>query len=194
MNKTALVTGACGFVGSHLVEVLLQEGFTVRATDLESAYNYSGPERGRFPSVIKKLGVEFVPCDLTKKETLPKVVKDISYVFHPAAVFDYSASYELLERVNVLGTKNLCEALLEEGKVQRMVNWSTTGVYTLPKNGQPLSEEAPKKPTVLYCKSKLAQEEAVQEFYEKQRFSYTTIRPAPIYGPRNILSRCFMDF
>lgn len=185
-KQLALVTGACGFVGSHLCEALLEQGYAVRATDLESAYNFQGPERGRYPSVVKKLGVEFVPSDITKKETLKNLVKDVEVVFHPAAIFDYSASYELLERVNVFGTRNLCEALVEEGKVKRLVNWSTTGVYTMPKDSEMLTEESPKGSPVLYCKSKLAQEAVVQEFYEKHKLPFTTVRPAPIYGPRNV--------
>lgn len=186
MEKLALVTGACGFVGSHMCEVLAEEGYHVRATDLESAYNFQGAERGRYPSAVKKLGVEFIPSDITKKETLKNIVKDVEVVFHPAAIFDYSASYELLERVNVHGTRNLCEALLEEGKVKRLVNWSTTGVYTMPKDSEVLTEESPKDSPILYCKSKLAQEAVVQEFYEKHKLAFTTIRPAPIYGPRNV--------
>lgn len=188
MGKSALVTGACGFVGSHMCEVLLEAGFTVRATDLESVYNYTGPERGRYPSVIKKLPVEFIPSDLTKKETLKPVVKDVELVFHPAAIFDYWASYELLERVNVHGTRNLCEALAEDGKAKRIVNWSTTGVYKMSTEPVVINEDFPKESPILYCKSKWEQERTVEDFFKSQNgnFSYTTIRPAPVYGPRNV--------
>lgn len=186
MGKLALVTGACGFVGSHMCEVLQEQGYTVRATDLESVYNTTGPERGRYPSAIKKLGVEFIPSDLTKKETLKPVVKDVDVVFHPAAIFDYWASYELLKRVNVDGTQNLCEALHEEGKAKRLVNWSTTGVYKMSVEPVVINEEFPKDSPVLYCKSKWEQEMTVDAFCKNNSLSYTTIRPAPVYGPRNV--------
>ncbi|PIU69015.1 MAG: hypothetical protein COS84_00230, partial [Armatimonadetes bacterium CG07_land_8_20_14_0_80_40_9] len=126
-ENLCLVTGACGFNGSYMVELLLEKGYKVRATDLE------GTERGIYEDLVKREGVEFVPSDLTKKETLKEVVKDVEYVFHPAAVFDYAAKWELMERVNVFGTRNLCEVLMEEGKVKKFVVWSSAAVYGIPK-------------------------------------------------------------
>lgn len=185
MAKKALVTGACGFVGSHMCEVLAEAGYDVRATDLAAAFEPAPKERGRYPSVLKRLGVEFVPSDLTDKKSLKEVVRGVDIVFHPAAVFDYSAPYDLLEQVNVNGTRNLCEAILSAGQIERLVNWSTAGVYKTPYNGTPCDEEAPKGPANLYGKSKLAQEEVVEAFHEKEGLPFVTLRPAPIYGPRN---------
>lgn len=180
MSNLCLVTGACGFSGSYMVELLLEKGYKVRATDLLNS------ERAYWKEIVQK--VEFIPADLTKKETLKDVVKDVEYVFHPAAIFDYSASWEVLEKVNVFGTKNLLEAILENNSpVKRFVNWSTAGVYGLP-NPEilPVKEDAPTNPVDLYSKSKLKQEEVVMEFHRKYNIPVTIIRPSPIYGPRNI--------
>lgn len=185
MAKRALVTGACGFVGSHMCEVLVEAGYDVRATDLGAAFEATERERGQYPSVIKKLGVEFLPSDLTDRQSLKRVVKGVEVVFHPAAVFDYSAPYELLERVNVGGARNLCEAIAAEGSVECLVNWSTAGVYKTSYDGTPCGEEAPKGPANLYGKSKLAQEGVVEAFHKKEGLPFVTLRPAPVYGPRN---------
>lgn len=176
-----LVTGACGFVGSNMVDLLVKKGYRVRATDLP------GSERNIHHDTIKKLNVEFIPSDLTKKDTLKKVLKDVQCVFHPAGIFDYTATWEMLEKVNVHGTRNLCEAMIEEGKIKRFINWSSAGVYGKPDpKYQPTKEDAPVgQGCLLYEKSKLMQEEVVKEFYEKYKLPYTTIRPAPIYGPGN---------
>jgi nucleoside-diphosphate-sugar epimerase len=163
-----------------MVELLREKGYKVRATDLLSS------NRAYWKEITQE--VEFIPADLTKKETLKDVVKDVEYVFHPAAIFDYSASWELLERVNVFGTRNLLEAIVESNApIKRFVNWSTAGVYGLPKPEiLPVKEDAPTLPVDLYSKSKLKQEEVVMEFHRKYNIPVTIIRPSPIYGPRNI--------
>lgn len=181
MEDLYLVTGACGFCGSHMVELLVEKGYKVRATDLPNS------NRGINYDVIKSLGVEFTPSDLTEKETLKKVLEGVTYVLHPAAMFDYIASWELLEKVNVHGTRNLCEAMVEVGTIKRFINWSSAGVYGEPDPKlQPTKEDAPKGYNcLLYEKSKWEQEKVVVEFYEKFKLPFTTIRPSPIYGPRN---------
>jgi len=180
-ENLCLVTGACGFNGSYMVELLLEKGYKVRATDLE------GTERGIYEDLVKREGVEFVPSDLTKKETLKEVVKDVEYVFHPAAVFDYAAKWELMERVNVFGTRNLCEVLMEEGKVKKFVVWSSAAVYGIPKPELlPVKEDALKNPSNRYERVKWQQEEVVREFHQKHKLAVIIIRPVPIYGPRNV--------
>lgn len=181
MSKLCLVTGACGFSGSHMVNLLLEKGYKVRATDLEKT------ERGIHTDIIHKEGVEFIPSDLTKKETLKEVVKDVQYVFHPAAIFSYSTKWELLYKVNVEGTRNLCEVLVEEGKVEKFINFSTVGVYGLPKPEYlPIKEDYTPNPFNLYEKSKYMQDKVCLEFYQKHKLPVIILRPCPIYGPGNI--------
>lgn len=181
-GKKALVTGVCGFCGSHMVEILAEDDWEIRATDLENA------DRERLKELgvdLDKLGVEFIPSDHTDKESLKKVLKGIEYVFNPASVFDFLAPWDVHERVNIQGMRNICEAALEEG-VKSFVHWSTAGVYGQPEPEYiPTSEDAPKNPSNIYEKAKCAQEEIGMEFFEKEKMPIIIIRPAPIYGPRN---------
>jgi len=172
-ERLALVTGACGFVGSHMLDLLMEREMKVRATDLESA------DRG----YVNKLGVEFIPADLTRKETLRPVLDGVDYVFHTASVFDYSASWNLLYRVNVEGTRNLCEVALETNP-EIIVHWSSGAIYGVPKE-LPTRETSPIEPSNNYEKSKWMQEQTAIEFHKKYGLPVTVIRPATIYGPRS---------
>lgn len=174
-SKLALVTGACGFVGGYMLETLLAAGSKVRATDLEGANR----------SLVESLGVEFIPCDLTMPETLAPVLEGVDRIFHPAALFDYLAPEEALQRVNAGGMRHLCEAALK-ADCQRMVCWSTAGVYGPPAPELvPVNETAPTRPSNAYERSKLAQEEVGREFVRDHDMQITYLRPTPIYGPRN---------
>jgi UDP-glucose 4-epimerase len=172
-DKLALVTGACGFVGSHMLDLLIEKGIKVRATDLESADR----------SYVDSLGVEFVPADLTRKETLRPILDGADYVFHTASVFNYSAPWDLLHRVNVEGTRNLCEVALETNP-EIIVNWSSGAIYGVSKE-LPTKENSPIAPSNNYEKSKWMQEQTALEFHRKYGLPVTVIRPAAIYGPRS---------
>lgn len=131
--KPALVTGACGFSGGHMVKILADEGVPVRGTDLSRAF-----ESPKVKMVQENIGVdwnapgvEFVPSDLSDKQSLKEVLKGIGTVYHTASLYDYSAPMSALEKVNIEGTLNLCEAMVEEG-VDRLIHWSTAGVYGHP--------------------------------------------------------------
>lgn len=130
--KTDLVTGACGFSGSYLVKHLLEQGRSVRATDLESARK--GKKFSDLSSAIdldfERDGVEWVPSDLTRPETLRPLFDngDVGCLFHTASLYDYSAPWEMLERINIQGISNLLDAA-ERGGIERMIHWSTCGVY-----------------------------------------------------------------
>ncbi|MBI2059785.1 MAG: NAD(P)-dependent oxidoreductase [Nitrospirae bacterium] len=183
----ALVTGASGFMGTHMVEILRENKFEVRATDLPSALEKDDRVRGRFPSVIRKAGVEVVGADLTRKDTLKGLTGGIDVVFHIAAIFDYTAPYEALHRVNVEGTRNLLDTLLENGSVKRFMNWGAGGSYDLKSlSGKPIKEDDPKVPSNNYLKTKWMQEELVHSYYEKHKLACTSIRPTTVYGPRAV--------
>lgn len=171
--KTVLVTGACGFVGSHLVDHLLrQPGLRVRATDL--------PEADR---TFLNPGAEFVPSDLRNPASLRQVVQGVDVIYHAASLFRYSARWEDLYAVNVEGTRHLCETALEAG-VSKIVLISSAGVYGVPRS-LPVREDDPKHPSNPYERSKWEQELALQEVCESGGLEYVILRPAPIYGPRN---------
>ena len=176
MSKNrALVTGACGFIGSRVCEKLLAEGYEVRGTDLETADR----------SEIEDIDVEFVAADLTEPDDAHDAVRGIDVVFHTASLFSYSSlvDWETFESVNVDGTENLCEAAVEEG-VGSMVHWSTCGVYGAPEDELvPADEDHPKNPESNYDLSKWLQEKKAMEYHGKDGFEVRVIRPAAVYGP-----------
>lgn len=177
MSEKYLVTGACGFVGSHMLELLKSEGKEIRATDLAAADR----------SFVERMGVEFIPSDITRSETLGKVFDGVDYVFHIAALLDFAAPISLFKKINVEGTENVCQACVEHG-VKRVVVWSTGGVYGIPSEDKlPITEDTPKNCTTNYEKSKWMMEQAAMRFHRQENLGVTIIRPGgAIYGPRQV--------
>jgi nucleoside-diphosphate-sugar epimerase len=178
-GKRALVTGAAGFSAYYVIDKLLKEGWKVRATDLKTA------NRNRLEVFGDK--IEFTPADLTDKETLKPAIKDIDIVFHPAAVFSYSAPMALLRKVNVEGTQNLID-VSRDANVQKMVVWSSVAAYGGADKKwykSPMTEDQELNPKCKgrYDISKREQEQLTIETYKEHGFPTTVIRPAPIYGP-----------
>ncbi len=173
-RKKYLVTGACGFSGSHMVDLLVERGYDVIATDVETA-----PRRWLNPET------NFIPSNLLDKKSLEEVVDSVDTIFHPAAIFSYTAPLEDLIRVNVEGTKNLLDVASSKG-VRRIVVWSTAGVYNVDEaKGEIIDETGPIGPSNNYEYSKLKQEELAMEYHISGKIEVTILRPAPIYGPRN---------
>ena len=181
-----LVTGACGFMGTHMVEVLTQAGYRVRATDLATAHEKDDHKRGRFPSVLSQLGAEFVAADLTDPDSLRAVVDGVGYVFHLGAIFSYSAPWSALERVNVGGTKNLLDALATQECFQKIVYWGAGGIYDINETRLPITEESPVGPANDYLKSKLLAEQALKEFCDDHDMAWSIVRGTTVYGPRGV--------
>ncbi|MCK4279447.1 MAG: NAD(P)-dependent oxidoreductase, partial [Candidatus Thorarchaeota archaeon] len=172
-ERVVLVTGACGFVGSHLVDYLLQmTGTYVRATDLPSA-----------DCAFQNPSSEFVHSNLRDPDSLRQVVQDVDVIYHAASLFRYSASREDLYAVNVDGARNLAAAAIEAG-ASKLVLIGSSGVYGASRS-LPTREEEPKRPSNAYERSKWEQELAVQETCLGSRLDVVVLRPAPIYGPRN---------
>jgi len=172
IGERVLITGACGFVGSHMVELLASRGCSVVATDIRAD-----------PIVTEIPNVEFHISDLTRKKTLEPLFDGIERVFHVAALFDYRAPWEQLYQVNVAGTKHLCEAALNDD-LESMVVWSSGSVYGMP-DEIPAKETTTLKPINNYEKSKVEQEKAAFEFFKQNGLPVTILRPASIYGPRS---------
>jgi nucleoside-diphosphate-sugar epimerase len=181
----SLVTGACGFIGTHMAEVLCQAGHRVRGTDLAECFRGDDPVRGRFPELLKGLGVDCVPSDMTRPETLVAPLEGVDYVFHIAAVFSYTAPWELLRGVNVEGTRELCNLILEKKRVRKLLLWGAGGVYGFPPaEFLPVREEDPKSPPNAYLKSKHEQEQLVMALGRTRGLRYSIVRPTGVYGPR----------
>jgi len=168
-----LVTGATGFIGGHLVEKLVAEGFKVRALVRATSNT----------ELIDKLGVEKALGDLRDFSSLKKAVKNVDLVFHLAAYYTFHGKKELYWEINVEGTRKLVEACLSEG-VKRFIYCSTTEAVG-PTPPRPVDESYPPNPTYEYGRSKLAAENVVREAGGKG-LEYTIIRPSGVYGPRNV--------
>jgi len=180
-----LVTGACGFIGAHMVEVLHEAGFEIRATDLADQYEADNRKIGRFPSVLKRLGVEFVPADLRDPPSLDAVVQGVDYCFHLAAVFNYTAPFDELEAVNYDGTRELVDRLLAQRSFSKLVHWGAGGVYSLG-NPMPLTEESSIDPGNDYLRSKSMAEQLVMDYGVDRNLRYSIVRPTSVYGPRGV--------
>ena len=167
-----LVTGAAGFMGSHLVEYLVTRGVTVRA---------SARPRKQTP-FFDRLGVEFVGADLTKPETLPPLFSgDVDRVFHLGAICNFSTPYDELYPTNVVGVDRFTKLCLEAG-VKRYVHVGSTAVYG-PYRGTPFKEDGPREPQDDYGRSKKGGEEFVLQRIEEGLPAIMT-RPCTVYGPR----------
>lgn len=176
-GRTALVTGAHGFMGRKLCTRLAAQGYEVRATDLESAAD----------EPFEHDRITFEPADLTSPETLEGIAEGVDDVFHTAALFSYASNvpWETFEAINVEGTHNLCEALCDADP-ETVVHWSSVGVYGAPETDRlPVTEDHPKNPEGNYDRSKWRQEQVVCEFHEERGLPAVTLRPAPVYGPGN---------
>ena len=205
MKRLNLVTGASGFSGAYVVRDLLNRGEKVIGTDLAPALE--NPKNRR---MLESIGfdynhpnLELIPSDLLDKESLKKLFKKpVTHIFHTASLYDYSASLELLRRVNVDGTRNLMEQVLNSDSLEHFIHWSTCGVFGKPftaaqgqKVNLPFSEESssPKNTdgpspegTYLvndYSVTKWEQEQMMWRYHRENKLPLTVVRPAPIYGP-----------
>lgn len=167
-----LVTGASGFVGSHLARKLLTEGFEVRIIARPTSNT----------SRLHMAGAEVITGDLTDKECVRKAVTGVDTVYHIAALFrkaklpdsDYWA-------VNYQAALDLLHASYDAG-VSRYVHCSTVGVLGHICN-PPANESTPYNPGDIYQITKCEAEKAVLKFQEETGYPITVIRPAGIYGP-----------
>ncbi|MBD3194969.1 MAG: NAD-dependent epimerase/dehydratase family protein [Candidatus Lokiarchaeota archaeon] len=210
--KYALVDGALGHTGSFLVKHLVKNGWYVVATDLKPSSRKRVMTKERlFHTDLKTLdcrdwdNVKFLYSDLIDKKSLVKVFKSLKstnnrnrfdIVFHPASLYDYGASYELLHEVNYNGLRNLLDVMIDHSekintKIPRFIHLSTCGVYGEPiyqkdKHGfiYPADEKTPYNPPNNYSQTKVEQEKLIIEYSKKNPdLNYTILRPAPIYGP-----------
>lgn len=169
---TVVVTGAGGFIGSHVVEQFARSGWAVVATD-RPGVDLSGAERA---------GGRAAPADLLDEGRLIEVFRGADVVAHTAGIFDFSASDEVLERVNVTGVHTACRAALADG-VKRFVMFSTVGVYGRPRR-VPCGEDDPKHPRNMYERTKWRGEQAAWTYWKDAGLPVTALRPTLVYGPR----------
>ena len=175
MPHTVLLTGATGFVGSHVAEALIRRGDTVRTL----------ARTGSDTAFIDSLGVQVIRGDLTDADALKRAVEGCDVVVHCAAkVGDWGRVDEYRE-VNVEGLRNLFDAVL--GKpLHRFVHVSTLGVYAARHHhGTDETEPLPNDHIDGYTQSKVEAERLALQYHRKQKVPVTILRPGFVYGPRD---------
>jgi len=174
-----LVTGGAGFIGSHLVEALLESGYSVRVLD-----DLSSGKLSNLP--IDRCHLTLVVGDVADAPTVERAMKDCNAVVHLAAVASVQASIDdpvATHQSNFVGTLNICEAMRKAG-VRRVVYASSAAIYGNNGEGMAITEDTPKNPLTPYAADKLASEHFL-DFYRRQHgIEPVILRFFNIYGPR----------
>ena len=178
-GRRVLVTGAEGFIGSHLVDQLLEEGARVRALVHYNPFGRWGWLQDRADDV------EILSGDVRDGDRVAGVVDGVDVVFHLAALIGIPYSYEAPEsylQTNVIGTYNVLTACRRAG-VERMVQTSTSEVYGTARR-VPIDESHPLQPQSPYSASKIAGDMTALSFHHAFGLPVAVVRPFNTYGPR----------
>ncbi len=173
-GQRCLITGATGFIGSHIVQRLAAEGYRPRCL----------VRRTSETSLLRTLGAELVEGELTAPETLPPAVNGCRLVVHCAALVSDWATPQEITSANVSGTRNLLDACAGTS-VTRFVHVSTTDVYGHP-GGRDVDERHQASGfSNWYAQTKLAAEAEVKRAAAERALETVVLRPATVYGPRS---------
>lgn len=182
-SRRILVTGADGFIGSHLTEELVRRGYNVRAFVLYNSFNswgwldYSEPE-------IKK-NIEIFSGDVRDPHGVRKAMKGCDIVFHLAALISIPYSYhspDMYIDTNIKGTLNIVQAARELG-ISKVIHTSTSEVYGTARF-VPITEDHPLQGQSPYSASKIGADQIAMSFYQAFNTPVSIVRPFNTYGPR----------
>jgi NAD dependent epimerase/dehydratase len=183
LNRKVLVTGADGFIGSHLTEALVNHGYDVRAFVYYNSFNsygwldYIPPET--------KTRIEFFAGDIRDPNGIREAMKDVDIVFHLAALiaipFSYNSPDSYID-TNIKGTLNIIHAA-RDNKVKRVLITSTSEVYGTAQF-VPITELHPKQPQSPYSASKIGADAIAESFYKSFKLPLTIVRPFNTFGSR----------
>lgn len=183
MSGTVLVTGAGGFIGSHLVEMLVERGHRVRAFVRYNGRGDSGLLKSLPAATLDN--VETIFGDLRDGHAIFEAARGVDKIFHLGALIAIPYSYvhprETIE-TNVIGTLNVLEAAREHG-VSRVIHTSTSEVYGTARQ-VPITEEHPLQGQSPYSASKIGADKIVESFNLSFGLPTVTVRPFNTYGPR----------
>ena len=180
---TILVTGAGGFIGSHLVEKLIENGSKVRAFVRYNSRNDPGLLSLLPEELLNQ--VEIIPGDLRDLPAVQAAMSGVNLVYHLGALiaipYSYSHPMEVIE-TNVIGTLNVLQAASQTG-VTRLIHTSTSEVYGTAQK-VPIDENHPLQGQSPYSASKIGADKLVESFYNSYDLPVVTLRPFNTYGPR----------
>lgn len=180
-GKRVLVTGADGFIGSHLVEMLVREGARVRALSLYNSFN----DWGWLEDTDCLEDVEVVTGDIRDAYFVRKISRDVDTIFHLAALIAIPYSYvapDSYVQTNISGTLNLMQAARDNG-VTRVLHTSTSEVYGTAQY-VPINESHPLQPQSPYSATKIGADAIAASFHSAFQLPVTIVRPFNTYGPR----------
>ena len=184
--KKILITGAEGFIGSHLVEKLVLKGFKVKCLVYYNSFSNLGWLDELKPSVLKK--VEIVVGDVRDSDLIKNIIKDCDVIYNLAALigipYSYTATKSYIDTniVGLLNILNACKYL----KIKKIIHTSTSEVYgsavSIPmKETHPLSAQSP------YAASKIGADQLALSFFKSFNLPITILRPFNTFGPRQSL-------
>ena len=179
--KNVLVTGADGFIGSHLVDLLVSKGLKVRALSQYNSFN----NWGWLEDVTCLNEIEVVSGDVRDPFYCKEIMRDVDCVFHLAALiaipYSYTAPQSYVE-TNMTGTLNICQAARELGGI-RVIHTSTSEVYGTAQY-VPIDEKHPLQPQSPYSASKIGADAMAMSYFNAFELPVTIARPFNTYGPR----------
>ena len=180
-NSIVLVTGADGFIGSHLTELLVLSGYKVKALSQYNSFN----NWGWLEDINCKDQIEILTGDIRDSHYCKYISKDVDIIFHLAALiaipYSYVAPNSYLD-TNIKGTLNICQAARENGNI-RIIHTSTSEVYGTAQY-VPIDEKHPMQPQSPYSASKIAADAMAMSFHNAFDLPVTIARPFNTYGPR----------
>jgi len=175
-----LVTGADGFIGSHLTEMLLNQGFQVKALSYYNSFNDWG-----WLNEIRHPQLEVISGDVRDPYFCKHITQNIDIVFHLAALIAIPYSYiapDSYVDTNIKGTLNMCQAAKENG-IKKILITSTSEVYGTAQY-VPIDEKHPKQAQSPYSASKIGADAMAMSFYNSFKLPVVIVRPFNTYGPR----------
>lgn len=183
-GRTALVTGADGFIGSHLVETLVRADCNVRAFTYYNSWNTRGWLADAAPELLAK--VTLIPGDICDAERISQAVEGCDYVFHLSSLIGIPYSYEAPRSyvdTNITGALNVLQACRRSKTLIRMVNTSTSEVYGTAQT-VPIAESHPLVGQSPYSATKIGADKLAESFFLSFGLPVVTARPFNTFGPR----------
>lgn len=182
-KSTILVTGADGFIGSHLIEALVRSGYRVRAFIMYNSFNSWGWLDHCAPDVKDQF--EIFAGDIRDPHGVKEAMKDCEAVLHLAALIAIPFSYHSPSAyvdTNIIGTLNILQAARELG-IRRVIHTSTSEVYGTARF-VPITEEHPLQGQSPYSATKIAADQLAHSFFASFNLPVVIVRPFNTYGPR----------
>lgn len=174
--KTALITGACGFVGNALAHTLINAGWQVNLLDLPEHPHWDACPQG--PRSLQFSG------DIRDRDLVSLAARGCTHIFHTAALLNSIKPRKVFFDINVNGTRNLCE-IARENKVERLFHFATSDVFGIPEEeDQVFTEKSPYRQwNEPYADSKIEAALLVKKFIKEEHLPATIVYPGWVYGP-----------